>query len=164
MHKYLLFFALALFYSVQSIAQQHKTQDLEQELRSYLAIRPDGRNLAVSFKMGDLNADGSQDAAAYYCLEATDEDRYAGGGNALANLRCLDEGIVAFLRAGDRYVAKAHTSIEKVRQVDDVSYSLLGIRNGRIQVQAVAYGPYDPRCCPSQERIFSISYRNGRLY
>ncbi len=130
--------------------------------RLYLASRLDGRNVGMKVIFGDLNGDGVNDAFIDWCIEATDDDRYAGGGNALMFLECIEEGFSVYLKTGNEYVLKADKS-KDIFTDEGFSYKVDKLESGRIICSNTSYADDDPRCCPSIKRTIYLVFRNNEI-
>jgi hypothetical protein len=124
-----------------------------------------GRELNHTILKGDLNQDGNQDYIVTYCLVATDKDRDAGGGNALANMMCVNEGMVIYLvkpKTGTSF-SSIHYDTDKFYNVKEyvkpntVSFNINRINDdGTIVCNTTGYKDDDPRCCPSDEAQINL--------
>jgi hypothetical protein len=168
MHKFKLTILaiLAFFLSRSTInGQTASEQTVRNKFTEYITPRLDGRELKLTIFSGDINGDGQPDFIISYCIQATDKDRDAGGGNALMNLVCMQDGIAAYIKSGNDYILKAEKSMDnfKIYTDNEIFFEVKGIENGKILCQSTAYGPADPRCCPTVTKKVYVKYENGKL-
>jgi hypothetical protein len=143
---------------VKEVTESEIIKDLKE---NRIANILDGsRNLKYEVLKGDLNKDGNLDYIVTYCIEATDDDRDVGGGNALANMTCVNEGMVAYLiyltpnarlttlHCDNDYFSRLKESLKS----GTTSFKINNINSdGTITCNTVAYKDDDARCCPSDE-------------
>jgi hypothetical protein len=156
---------IMLLFTVHLAICQTTEEKIKNKFSEYMTPRLDGRNLKMTVFSGDLNGDGQKDYLISYCVEATDKDKDAGGGNAMMNLTCMLDGIAVYIKSGTDYSLKAEKSMDnfKIYTEDEVSFDVVGIEKGNILCQSTAYGKDDPRCCPSIKKSVYVKYENGKL-
>lgn len=157
-----------LVFMAFAIASNSQTTDevtVKNKFTEYLTPRLDGRKLDLTVFSGDLNGDGLSDFVISYCIQATDDDRNVGGGNAMMNLVCMQEGIAVYIKSGNEYSLKAEKSMDnfKVYTENEISFKVKNIDKGRILCESTAYGPDDANCCPSVVKNVFVKYDNGKL-
>lgn len=135
---------------------------LKKKHLQYLAPRLDGRTAKITILFGDLNGDGITDALIDYCIEATEEDRDAGGGNALMFLQCMEEGFAVYIKSGNEYILKADKGKDYFSD-DGFAYNADKIENGKILCSNISYADDDPRCCPSLKRTIYLVFQNNKI-
>jgi hypothetical protein len=124
------------------------------------------RNLDYKILGGDLNQDGNQDYIIKYCIKPNSSDLDAGGGNAMSNLTCVNQGLVLYIVQGKSYVIVKYVENDYEtlfrRYINNVSNTeLLGINDrGLIEFKVTAYKDDDPRCCPSDIQELNIKYED----
>ncbi len=93
------------------------------------------------------------------------KDRNAGGGNAMMNLECIDEGTCIYLSIEIRmwYSNTEYESLKQSMQNDISKVEILDINNGVIRFKITAFKEDDPRCCPSDEKIVEYKYTSKGL-
>lgn len=125
----------------------------------------ENRTLNKSVFKGDLDGNGTEDYLVKYCIEANDDDRNAGGGNAMMNLECIDEGICIYISTEKRmwYSNTEYESLKQSMQNDISKAEILDINNGVIRFKITAFKEDDPRCCPSDEKIVEYKYTSKGL-
>ena len=157
--------SMLFFLAVFSASGQTTEEKVKNKFSEYMTPRLDGRELKMTVFTGDVNGDGQKDYVISYCVEATDKDRDAGGGNAMMNLTCMLDGIAVYIKSGTDYSLKAEKSMDnfKIYTEDEVSFDVVGIEKGNILCQSTAYGKDDPRCCPSIKKSVYVKYENGKL-
>jgi hypothetical protein len=109
--------------------------------QSRVSVVLDQDNIAF----GDLNGDGSTDAAVRLTINT--------GGSGVFNF------LVAMLNRGDNRVQQAAT----FALGDRVQVQQMTIDNGVITVQELAHGPTDPLCCPTVPTTLRFSLVGGQL-
>lgn len=148
-----------------NIAFGQSTNDealLKKKHLQYLTPRLDGRTVKMTIIFGDLNGDGLKDAFIDWCIEATDNDRDAGGGNALMFLECMEHGFSAYIKTGNEYVLAADKGKDNFSD-EGFSYNAEKIENGKIICSGIAYADDDPRCCPSLKRSVFLVFSNNKI-
>jgi len=145
--------------------QTNTEQNVKRKFIEYITPRLDGRELKLKLFIGDINGDGLTDYLISYCVQATEQDKEAGGGNAAANLVCMQDGIAVYINTGNDYILKAEKSMDNFKEysASEVSFEVKGIINGKIVCESTAYGADDPRCCPSVIKKTYVMYENGKL-
>lgn len=128
----------------------------------YLTPRLDGRTARINVLFGDLNGDGVKDAFIEWCIQANDEDRDAGGGNALMSLECIEEGFSVYIKEGNEYVLKADKGKEYFTE-EGITYEADKIEKGKVICSNMSYSDDDPRCCPSIKRTIYLIYKNNKI-
>lgn len=101
-------------------------------------------NMGQQVAYGDLNGDGTQDAAIII------GEGYGGTGNFVS--------VVAMLNQGGQPVFAASIGVDDRPKVNS-----LAIQNGEILLDAVTHGPNDPLCCPAQPVTQSFRLWDERL-
>lgn len=103
----------------------------------------DARKVAA----GDLDGDGTSDAAALFTIEAGSQNTST-------------QYLSAFLRQGDGALkfASATTVGGTGNAINDVV-----VEEGAIRLKTLTLGPDDPDCCPSVERKVEYLLHNGKL-
>ena len=144
-------------------AQSNQEQLVKRKFSDLMASQLRGRALKLTVFSGDVNNDRITDYVISYCVQATDRDRDAGGGNALANLACIQEGIAVYIKTGNDYVLKANKSMDSFKSGNEISFKVKGIFNGKIICESTGYSRKDPRCCPSLVKKSFVTYVNGKL-
>jgi len=138
-------------------------EEIEQQQRKYLEPKADRRTISMTTLFGDLNGDSLADAFVDWCIDATDDDRDAGGGNALMFISCIESGFAVYIRMGSTF--------RKVTDVSDYDFSEAGffpfgaerITNGKIICTSSGYAEDDPRCCPSLKGSIYLRLINYKL-
>lgn len=138
-------------------------QTVKMKFKSYIAPRLDGRQLKTNVLQGDLNGDNQVDIVIDYCVQATDEDRDVGGGNALMNLACMEEGIAIYLKQGADYVLSVDKTKDRFKESSDISIDMVKIEGKAIVCETTGYKDDDARCCPSLKRTVFLVLNNGKL-
>jgi hypothetical protein len=128
----------------------------------YLTPRLDGRIAKMKILFGDLNGDGIKDAFIDWCIEATDNDRDAGGGNALMFLECMEHGFTVYIKTGNEYILTADKGKDYFTD-EGFAYDADKIENGKIICSNVSYADDDPRCCPSLKRTIYLIFQNNKI-
>src|SRR5688572_5054796 len=100
----LVFIFLATLSSAQSKSDESA---IKKKHLQYLTPRLDGRNAKIKIHFGDLDGDGLKDAFIDWCIEATDDDRDVGGGNAMAFLMCREAGFSVYINTDNGFVLMA---------------------------------------------------------
>lgn len=132
------------------------------DFSKFIRPRLTNRKLKTNVIFGDLNGDGVDDAVVDYCIEATDEDRDVGGGNALMSLECMESGFAVYVKSGNSFYLKKDR--DKSYFADEgFDYKAERIQNGKIFCTNDSYEDDDPRCCPSQKGSIYLVYENGEL-
>lgn len=132
------------------------------DFSKFIRPRLTNRKLKTNVIFGDLNGDGVDDAVVDYCIEATNEDRDVGGGNALMSLECMESGFAVYVKSGNSFYLKKDR--DKSYFADEGSdYKAERIQNGKIFCTNDSYEDDDPRCCPSQKGSIYLVYENGEL-
>lgn len=135
---------------------------LKKKHLQYLKPRLDGRKAKMTILFGDLNGDGVKDAFVDWCIEATENDRDAGGGNALMFLECMEEGFSVYINTGKDYVLTADKGKDNYTD-EGFSYSADKIEKGKIFCSNICYADNDPRCCPSLTQTIYLVYKNNKI-
>ena len=158
------FILILLIFGVSEIYGQPSNDEsfLKKKHLKYLAPKLKGRNLGRTVIFGDLNGDGIKDAFIDWCVEATDDDRFAGGGNALMFLSCIDEGFSVYIRKGGEYVLTTNKSKDSFTDYD-FSYQANKIINGKIICSTNKYANNDPRCCPSLVSTIYLIFKDNKI-
>ena len=138
-------------------------QTVKTKFKTYITPRLDGRQLKTNVLQCDLNADNQTDFVIDYCVQATDADRDAGGGNALMNLACMEEGIAVYLKQGSDYALSVDKSKEAFKEFDDISIKVIKIDGKAIVCETSGYKDDDPRCCPSLKKEIYLKLNKGKL-
>lgn len=128
----------------------------------YLTPRLEGRTSKMKVIFGDLNGDGVNDAFIDWCIEATDDDQDAGGGNALMFLQCVKEGFSVYIKTGNDYVLMAD-KLKNNFTDEGFSYEADKIDNGKIFCYNTSYAEDDPRCCPSLKRKIYLVFKGNKI-
>jgi hypothetical protein len=159
----ILTFAIALFAANISFAQTSTDEALlKKKHLQYLTPRLDGRTAKMKILFGDLNGDGVKDAFIDWCIEATDNDRNVGGGNALMFLKCMEEGFAVYIKTGNEYVLSADKAKSYFTD-EGFSFDADKIENGKIICSNLSYADDDPRCCPSLKRTIYLVFKNNKI-
>jgi hypothetical protein len=135
---------------------------LKKKHLQYLTPRLDGRTAKMKILLGDLNNDGVKDAFVDWCIEATDEDRDAGGGNALMFLKCMEEGFSVYIKTGNEYVLLADKGKSYFTD-EGFSFDAAKIEKGKIFCSNLSYADDDPRCCPSLKKTIYLVFKNSKI-
>jgi hypothetical protein len=135
---------------------------LKKKQLQYLTPRLDGRTAKMKVLFGDLNGDGIKDAFIDWCIEATDNDRDAGGGNALMFLQCEEEGFTVYIKTGKEYVLIADKGKDNFTD-EGFAYDAYKIENEKIFCSNISYADDDPRCCPSLKRTIYLIFQNNKI-
>jgi hypothetical protein len=135
---------------------------LKKKHLQYITPRLDGRSAKMTILFGDLNGDGIKDAFIDYCIEATDQDTDAGGGNALMFLQCMGQGFAVYIKTGSEYVLKADKGKDYFTD-EGFAYDADKIENGKIICSNISYADDDPRCCPSLKRRIYLVFQNNKI-
>lgn len=138
-------------------------QIVKKKFKTYISPRLEGHPLKTNVIQGDLNGDNQTDFLIDYCIQATEEDRDVGGGNALMNLACIDEGIAVYLKQGIDYVLTVDKSKEAFKAFEDISFDIKKIEVGFIVCETTGYKDDDPRCCPTLKKTVYLKLMNGKL-
>ncbi len=165
MNKKVVLTLLVIITTLIALGQNTQEQKIKLKFKEYITPRLDGHELKIKLFSGDLNGDGQTDFLIQYCIQATNEDRDAGGGNAMMNLACIQEGIAVYIKENNNYTLKTDKNMEdfKVYLENEVSFDVLGIENKKIICQSTSYGADDPRCCPSKKNRVIVKFINGKL-
>ncbi len=138
------------------IGQRHR-----QQLSSLPLAR--GRTISTNILFGDLDRDGLDDAFVAWCIDATDEDRGAGGGNALMLMSCVKDGFAVYLRSGKMFRLAADVSRDDFAESGYLPLSADSIHAGRVYCSAYGYTDDDPRCCPSLNGSIYLRWEGNKL-
>lgn len=161
--KRLLLLTIAfLTINISSAQTSNDEAILKKKHLQYLTPRLDGRTAKIKVLFGDLNADGIKDAFIDWCIEATENDRDAGGGNALMFLQCMEEGFSVYIKTGKEYVLTADKGKDYFTD-EGFSYDVVKIENGKIICSNLSYADDDPRCCPSLKRTIYLVYKANKI-
>ncbi len=161
--KKLLFLTVAFLAVKISFAQTTNDEALlKNKHLQYLTPRLDGRTAKMNILFGDLNGDGFKDAFIDWCIEATDEDRDAGGGNALMFLKCMEEGFSVYIKIGNEYVLFADKGKDYFTD-GGFSYDADKIEYGKIFCSNISYADDDPRCCPSLKQTIYLVFKDNKI-
>jgi len=159
----ILTFAIALLAANISFGQTSPDEALlKKKHLQYLTPRLDGRTAKMEILFGDLNGDGVKDAFIDWCIEATDDDRDAGGGNALMFLQCMEEGFAVYIKTENEYVISADKGKSYFTD-EGFSFEAEKIENGKIICSNLSYADDDPRCCPSLIRTIYLVFKNNKI-
>jgi hypothetical protein len=135
---------------------------LKKKHLQYLTPRLDGRRPNMTIIFGDLNGDGIKDAFIDWCIEANDEDRDVGGGNALMFLDCMEEGFSVYIKKGNEYVLTADKGKDYFTD-EGFPYNADKIEKGKIFCSNISYAEDDGRCCPSLKRTIYLVFKNNKI-
>lgn len=133
------------------------------KFKTYIKPRLEGRQLKTNILEGDLNGDNQTDFVIDYCIQATEADRDAGGGNPLMNLTCTEEGIAVYLKQGTNYTLIVDKSREGFKENFEISIDVIKIEGKAIVCETTSYKDDDPRCCPSLKKTTYLKLNNGKL-
>ena len=136
---------------------------LEQRHRQYLAPKAKDHSVSIRTFFGDLNGDGVSDALLEWCIDATDEDRGAGGGNALMLMSCLESGFAVYLRNGTTFRLAADVSPDGFAEPGYLPFNVESIKDGKVYCTATGYADEDPRCCPSLNGTIYLKWDGNKL-
>jgi len=100
--------------------------------------------LADLYAFGDLDGDGSDDAAVVLVTDP-------GGSGIFFDLAVLSEG------------AGAPVNVASLALGDRVDLRSLSIEDSRITVDMISHGPNDPMCCPSLRETVAYELRGATL-
>lgn len=155
---------LSLFFIFNTIAQESSDRTLIQKKQLDLLKSIKGkRKVKSKILFGDLNGDGIKDAFVDWCVEATDKDRDVGGGNALMNLVCMEEGFTVYLKVNNSYEMAYNTNKDFLYKQYGSEFTVDKIIDNRILCSGLFYADDDPRCCPSLNKTIYFVYRNKKL-
>jgi hypothetical protein len=154
---------LLLLIATTVFGQTTTEQIVSKKFKTYISPKLNGRSLKTKIFQGDLNGDKQIDFIIDYCIQATDADRNAGGGNALINLACMKEGIAVYLKQGTDYILSVDKSKEEFKTSQDISFDIKKIEGNAIVCEASGYKDDDPRCCPSLKKTVYLKLINGKL-
>jgi hypothetical protein len=161
--KKILSVALTLIVTSISIGQTSNDNALlKKKHLQYLTPRLEGRTAKMKILFGDLNGDGIKEAFIDWCIEASDKDRDAGGGNALMFLQCMEEGFAVYIKKGNDYVLLADKGKNYFTD-EGFSFDAEKIENGKIICFNLSYADKDPRCCPSLKRTIYLVFKNNKI-
>ncbi len=93
---------------------------------------------------GDLNGDGQSDAVAAVWVSM-------GGSGTFVYIVALENGAAGPQQLGADLLG------------DRVQVRKLAVQNGVITAEVVAFGPKDPKCCPSQQVTRTYGLQSGKL-
>ena len=159
------FLTIAIVFLATNIALGQSQSDeilLKEKHLQYLTPRLDGRTAKMKILFGDLNGDGIKDAFIDWCIEATDNDRDAGGGNALMFLQCMEEGFAVYIKTGNNYILTVDKGKDYFSD-EGFAYEADKIESGKIICSNIFYANDDPRCCPSLIRTIYLVFMNNKI-
>lgn len=158
------FSALFLILPLLAGAQSDQLRELiGQRHRQHLARLAQGRTISTNILFGDLDGDSLEDAFVAWCIDATDEDREAGGGNALMLMSCVEDGFAVYLRSGKMFRLAADVSRDGFAESGYLPLSADSINSGRVYCSAYGYTDDDPRCCPSLNGSIYLRWEGNKL-
>jgi hypothetical protein len=164
MTRRLLTFAIIILTTGFAFGQTSNDETLlKKKHLQYLTPRLDGRKAKMKILFGDLNGDGIKDAFIDWCIEATDKDKDASGGNALMFLQCMEEGFTVYIEAGNEYILQADKSKDYFKDTKGFAYDADKIEGGKIICSTLSYADDDPRCCPSLKRTIYLDFQNNMI-
>ena len=140
--------ALMLAITVPAYSQEQNLQDaIERYLRKQGPIDEKPKQV-----MADLDGDGRPEAIVTYCIDENLPGGKNQGANNPANAHC-DLAVFKQIKSQWGVVGKMNMGQGKLRE----------IKEGKIYVEALVFGPKDPLCCPSQTRVARLGLVNGKL-
>ncbi len=143
--------------------QTSTQQMIKTKFKTYIMPRLEGHALKMNVLQGDINGDNQTDFLLEYCIQANEKDKDIGGGNALMNLACMDEGIAVYLKQGPNYVLSVDKSKAAFKAFEDISFEVKKIEVGFIVCETTGYKDEDSRCCPSLKKTVYLKLKNGKL-
>jgi len=127
-----------------------------------LYAQMEGRNLNCKIFVDDFDRDGFQEAFMYYCIEASDQDRNAGGGNALMNLMCVGNGLAFYRKIDSKWKLMEDVPLDQVINAD-LFFELEKVKDLKIYGSWKTYSDDDPRCCPSIKKTVYLQIQNNHI-
>lgn len=157
-------FSFCLVLAINVYCQDANEKIVIDKFSEYIAPRLDGHEFTYKIFKSDLNSDSMSDYVLDYCIQATDEDRDVGGGNAMMNYRCVQEGIAIFIQKGGKFIFEKDVDKSEFSSYEDVFFDVDEVYGNTIICEGTRYDKEDPRCCPSLRKVYRLTYSNGDLY
>jgi hypothetical protein len=158
-------FLTLLFVSCAALAFGQSKADeatIKKKHLQYLTPRLDGRKAKMKIFFDDLNKDGLKDAFIDWCIEATDDDRDVGGGNALSFLQCMENGFSVYINTGGSFVLKADKDKDYFTD-EGFAYDVDKVGNEKVYCSNMAYAEGDGRSWPTLKRSMYLKFENGKI-